>query len=588
MATFSGRNSPTALAALAPSINNLAAAKNARSQAAAGLIKTMGVQFDKQKEKEARKQKNQAAQQVAEKLLQDPAFRRQAPGITDSAGLVKLIGADNVVKFGLETQQADRVAQESATRINLTKKQIEKYETDARLAESNEASGKAFASLVGNIYGSDEFTQEDLKLGLQNLSSTDALKAVGIYNQSNPENALKIIEKDGRRVLYNTVTGRMEFMDEGASPLSREHKSQEAAVMADSSLTPEQKQARIQQLNAYYQKPRDEFGDPMPGFGGGAAGGAGGPTGVPAGGPGAGGPGGPTGGPTARITLEENSNLKTLFEKMGEDVLTDPRKVDGFLFQYRDKLSDEEKETFKKYVIQESIEREKEKRAAALAAQIEANYPDKPGFLDRVLSMLPSGVVTGGRAIYDTSPQTKEVATERRPSPQISAQSESKLSLLDRFKQFEDEATDELLNKNQPSKPPSKLSPRAEQKEMLRDRQRIFENAKEQARLELIEKYRGKDKKQILEEVENLRLENIKKLPKGSSAQSKAQRRVREFLKDFIKAPPFVKKYGIDELPSKVGGKVSDFISSVPALSQFERERRERLRERKSSLTPIE
>ena len=402
MATFSGRNSPTALAALAPSINNLAAAKNARSQAAAGLIKTMGVQFDKQKEKEARKQKNQAAQQVAEKLLQDPAFRRQAPGITDSAGLVKLIGADNVVKFGLDTQQADRVAQESATRINLTKKQIEKYETDARLAESNEASGKAFASLVGNIYGSDEFTQEDLKLGLQNLSSTDALKAVGIYNQSNPENALKIIEKDGRRVLYNTVTGRMEFMDEGASPLSREHKSQEAAVMADSSLTPEQKQAKIQQLNAYYQAPRDEFGDPMPGFGGGAAGGAGGPTGVPAGGPGGGGSGDPTGDPTARITLEGNSNLKALFEKMGEDVLTDPRKVDGFLWQYRKLLSDEQKETFKKYVIQESIEREKEKRAAALAAQIEANNPDKPGvvasylknltipgFSDPISSMIP-------------------------------------------------------------------------------------------------------------------------------------------------------------------------------------------------------
>ena len=404
------------MAALAPSINNLAAAKNARSQAAAGLIKTMGVQFDKQKEKEARKQKNQAAQQVAEKLLQDPAFRRQAPGITDSAGLVKLIGADNVVKFGLDTQQADRVAQESATRINLTNKQIEKYETDARLAESNEASGKAFASLVGNIYGSDEFTQEDLKLGLQNLSSTDALKAVGIYNQSNPENALKIIEKDGRRVLYNTVTGRMEFMDEGASPLSREHKSQEAAVMADSSLTPEQKQAKIQQLNAYYQAPRDEFGDPMPGFGGGAAGGAGGPTGVPAGGPGGGGSGDPTGDPTARITLEGNSNLKALFEKMGEDVLTDPRKVDGFLWQYRKLLSDEQKETFKKYVIQESIEREKEKRAAALAALLDPKVPPI------------ENVIMGG-------------PDNRNPFGRF----------WDELKQLNDESTDELLGRNRPS-----------------------------------------------------------------------------------------------------------------------------------------
>jgi hypothetical protein len=206
MATFSGRNSPTALAALAPSINNLAAAKNARSQAAAGLIKTMGVQFDKQKEKEARKQKNQAAQQVAEKLLQDPAFRRQAPGITDSAGLVKLIGADNVVKFGLDTQQADRVAQESATRINLTNKQIEKYETDARLAESNEASGKAFSTAVGAMFG-EGFTQENLMAAIQGMNSNDAASSVRIYNERNPQDPLQEITVGGKTYIYSPKTG---------------------------------------------------------------------------------------------------------------------------------------------------------------------------------------------------------------------------------------------------------------------------------------------------------------------------------------------------------------------------------------------
>lgn len=546
MATFSGRNSPTALAALAPSINNLAAAKNARSQAAAGLIKTMGVQFDKQKEKEARKQKNQAAQQVAEKLLQDPAFRRQAPGITDSAGLVKLIGADNVVKFGLDTQQADRVAQESATRINLTKKQIEKYETDARLAESNEASGKAFASLVGNIYGSDEFTQEDLKLGLQNLSSTDALKAVGIYNQSNPENALKIIEKDGRRVLYNTVTGRMEFMDEGASPLSREHKSQEAAVMADSSLTPEQKQAKIQQLNAYYQAPRDEFGDPMPGFGGGAAGGAGGPTGVPAGGPGGGGSGDPTGDPTARITLEGNSNLKTLFEKMGEDVLENPEKVDGFLWQYRDKLSDAEKETFKKYVIQESIEREKEKRAAKLAAQIEANYPGKPGFLDRVLSMLPSGVVTGGRAIYDTSPQTKEVATERRPSPQINRAenlnpNQPRTSMLEKSRQGPLERSFKRTVKD--------LSSRIKAYE---DSGKSFNfNLAKQITREKARREEGRNAPDVVKELSKMTIDKINNKPK-SAAEEKAQTSLQKVIMEMLELEGPITSYGDPRMQSSI------------------------------------
>ena len=55
MATFSGRTSPAALAALAPSINNLAAAQRAKSQAAAGLMNTLGVQFEKHKEQAAKR-----------------------------------------------------------------------------------------------------------------------------------------------------------------------------------------------------------------------------------------------------------------------------------------------------------------------------------------------------------------------------------------------------------------------------------------------------------------------------------------------------------------------------------------------------
>ena len=386
MATFSGRNSPTALAALAPSINNLAAARNAKSQAAAGLVKTMGVQFEKQREKEARKQKNQAAQQVAEKLLQDPAFRRQAPGITDSAGLVKLVGADNVVKFGLETQQADRVAQESATRINLTKKQIKQYDVDTRKRESDEASGKAFSTAVVGMFG-EGYTQEDMLAAIQGMNSSDAASFVGVYNERNPQDPLQEITVGDKKYLYSSKSGNAMLVDDG-SQLDKETESRLAAI-DQMNISPEEKEKMKQGVLRFAAIPRDEYGDPAPGFGVGAAGvPAGGAGGVPAGGPGGGGPGGPTGDPPARITLEGNSNLQTLFDKMGEDVLENPEKVDGYLFQYRDKLSDEEKETFKRFVVQESIVTAEEKRKEELNARIEANNPDKPGVVESYLKNL--------------------------------------------------------------------------------------------------------------------------------------------------------------------------------------------------------
>ena len=148
MATFSGRNSPTALAALAPSITNLAAAKRAKSQAAAGLMNTLGVQFEKQKQQTAKREQNEAAQQVAEKLLQDPAFRRQAPGITDSASLVKLVGAENVIEYGMKTQQADRIAQESSANIGLIKARMNDFERQKEDREAAKASAKALQGLL--------------------------------------------------------------------------------------------------------------------------------------------------------------------------------------------------------------------------------------------------------------------------------------------------------------------------------------------------------------------------------------------------------------------------------------------------------
>ena len=153
MATFAGRTSPAALAALAPSITNLAAAQRAKSQAAAGLMNTLGVQFEKQKEQEARKQKNQAAQQVAEGLLKDEAFRRQVPGISTSADLVKLVGAENVIEYGMKSQQADRLAQQSAAQIALTRKQIEQYDRQQEDRELQRRSDKNTQVLLSEIMG---------------------------------------------------------------------------------------------------------------------------------------------------------------------------------------------------------------------------------------------------------------------------------------------------------------------------------------------------------------------------------------------------------------------------------------------------
>jgi hypothetical protein len=597
MATFSGRNSPTALAALAPSINNLAAAKNARSQAAAGLIKTMGVQFDKQKEKEARKQKNQAAQQVAEKLLQDPAFRRQAPGITDSAGLVKLIGADNVVKFGLDTQQADRVAQESATRINLTNKQIEKYETDARLAESNEASGKAFSTAVGAMFG-EGFTQENLMAAIQGMNSNDAASSVRIYNERNPQDPLQEITVGGKTYIYSPKTGNAMLADDG-SQLDKETASRLAAI-DQMNISPEEKEKMKQGVLRFAAIPRDEFGDPAPGFGVGAAGGAGGAGGVPAGGPGgvpAGGPGGggsgdPTGDPTARITLE--GNLQTLFDKMPDNVLTDPSKVDGFLWQYRDKLSDEEKETFKRFVVQESIVTAEEKRTAALAAQIEANNPDKPGVVasylknltipftsDPISSMIPDmdvlrkayqdksnelksytrpgaasvpgsqivkGIkdyMMGGESQSSTPPKVSE-SQKTRPSPQINRAenlnpNQPRTSMLEKSRQGPLEKSFKRTVKD--------LSSRIKAYE---DSGKSFNfNLAKQITREKARREEGRNAPDVVKELSKMTIDKINNKPK-SAAEEKAQTSLQKVIMEMLELEGPITSYGDPRMQSSI------------------------------------
>jgi hypothetical protein len=343
MATFTGRTSPTALAALAPSITNLAAAQRAKSQAAAGLMNTLGVQFEKQKQQEARKQKNQAAQQVAEGLLKDEAFRRQVPGISTSADLVKLVGAENVIEYGMKSQQADRLAQQSAAQIDLTKKQIEQYDIDAKQREAEEASSKALTTLVGSMYG-EGFTQEDLMTGLQGLSSSDAVRALNIYNERNPQDPLQEIVVGGKTYIYSSKTGNAMLADDG-SKLSKEVQSQIASV-EQMDLPPERKRELIQRILEYAATPRDIDGYPIEGFGGQPA---------------AAGPFVPT---EAETTLF--SRMPNIFT---EDNMVDSEKLEAELAKM-DFLSPEEVERMRLFAQDQSIQR----RRAAYGAVEEVSH----------------------------------------------------------------------------------------------------------------------------------------------------------------------------------------------------------------------
>lgn len=148
MATFSGGTSPAALAALAPSINNLAAARNARSQSISGLMNTIGAGFERNKKQKQVKEKNEIAMGVAKGLLNDPNFQKSMPGITDAASLVKLTGADEIIKFGREQQQINLVTKESEANIGLINTRVKEFERQKEDREAAKESAKALQVLL--------------------------------------------------------------------------------------------------------------------------------------------------------------------------------------------------------------------------------------------------------------------------------------------------------------------------------------------------------------------------------------------------------------------------------------------------------
>lgn len=580
MATFSGRNSPTALAALAPSINNLAAAKRAKSQAAAGLMNTLGVQFEKQKQQTAKREQNEAAQQVAEKLLQDPAFRRQAPGITDSASLVKLVGAENVIGYGMKTQEADRVAQQSAANIGLIKKQIEQYDIDAKQREADEASSKALTTLVGGMYG-EGFTQKDLITGLQGLSSGDAVRAVNIYNERNPGEMLEQRTIGGRTFVYNTKTGATFDLGTG-SELDKETESRIAAIN-QMNIPEEQKEEMIQQALNYAATPRDRDGYPIDGFGGQPAGGAAGGAGP---------------------VLDASPEAVSFFQQIPEDRVTDVFLKDGQTTpefdQYLSKLSEAGVSDDIISGVKTMVEQRAEEDRMGRFARGEFGEK-KPGFFERVFGGGESSGVTrtrrGGGDSVGLAPVNQQLPSKDRiaarrqaaqvrglsptsaapttpPDPrllsiqQARAIQESPISAPTTSRSAQEIIGEARAIQGLPSE--VQLQDRA-----LKQRQAAFDNAKELARQELAKKLSGPERDKVLKELEDARIDEIMSL-KGKSAQTKTQKKVREALLKILRGPEFIRKYGIDELP----GKLIDLIPDM--RTKRERERLERLEKQQS------
>jgi len=579
MATFSGRNSPTALAALAPSINNLAAAKRAKSQAAAGLMNTLGVQFEKQKQQTAKREQNEAAQQVAEKLLQDPAFRRQAPGITDSASLVKLVGAENVIGYGMKTQQADRVAQESAANIGLIKKEIEQYDIDAKQREADEASSKALTTLVGGMYG-DGFTQKDLITGLQGLSSGDAVRALNVYNERNPGEMLEQRTIGGRTFVYNRKTGAT--FDLGTGSELPEAYTKGLALIKEqfSEGTPEYNRA-VQDLTDRtlgYDVTLGEtaFGG-QPAAGGAAAGGA---------------------------VLDASPEAVSFFQQIPEDQVTDVFLKDGQTTpefdQYLSKLSEAGVSDDIISGVKTMVEQRAEEDRMGRFARGEFGEK-KPGFLK---SLLPGEFSINEAALEllrrspelvrsSPLPGIRPKVPAERPIPQSSAIQDSprsapttppdpRLLSIQQARAIQESpisspttsrSTQEIIGEARAIQGlPSEVQL---QDRALKQRQDAFENAKELARQELAKKLSGPERDKVLKELDDARIDEIMSL-KGKSAQTKTQKKVREALLNILRGPEFIRRYGINELP----GKLLDLIPDM--RTKRERERLERLEKQSS------
>jgi len=455
----------------------------------------------------------------------------------------------------MKTQQADRVAQESAVAIDLTRKQIEQYDVDAKQREADEASSKAFTTLAGGIY-SDGFTQEDLMAGLQGLNSSDAVRALNIYNERNPGDMLEKVEIGGRTFVTNRKSGATFDLGTG-SELDKETESRIAAIN-QMNIPEEQKQEMIQQALNYAATPRDRDGYPIDGFGGQPAGGA------------------AAGGGAAGVPIAPTETENVLFERLPDNIFTEGNMVDPDVLEAElakmDFLSPQEAERMRQLAAQESVNR---RRKAYLEATGE-----KPEDTSRsTQEMVGQGRVAGGSfanpyeflkgLISGRNPTTKAPPDPRLQSiQQARAIQESPISAPTTSRGTQEIIGEARAIQGLPSE--VQLQDRA-----LKQRQAAFDNAKELARQELAKKLSGPERDKVLKELDDARIDEIMSL-KGKSAQTKTQKKVREALLNILRGPEFIRKYGIDELP----GKLLDLIPDM--RTKRERERLERLEKQTS------
>jgi len=254
-----------------------------------------------------------------------------------------------------------------------------------------------------------------------------------------------------------------------------------------------------------------------------------------------------------------------------EDNMVDSEKLEAELAKM-DFLTPEEADRMRQYAAQESIARRR--KAYGAVEEEEASG----GFF--------SDMFSAGRSRRSPRPQYIPTETNTSRIGQGSARRAGPTATEPAVIEPTTVSAPGRVDARRRSAPPAAVelpSERQVQKQELQARQAAFKNAKELARMELIEKYKGKDKKQILEELEKARLDEIMSMPK-TSAQTPVQRKVHELLKNMFQMPPFVEKYGLDELPAEIAKFVRDMIP----VTERERLRRERSNRNQSTVTPVE
>jgi len=569
MATFTGRTSPTALAALAPSITNLAAAQRAKSQAAAGLMNTLGVQFEKQKQQEARKQKNQAAQQVAEGLLKDEAFRRQVPGISNSADLVKLVGAENVIEYGMKSQQADRLAQQSAAQIALTRKQIEQYDIDAKQREADlaakKAEGEAFQQLVS---AGGKLSDDQLGSILSGLNPDAQVRAISLRNQLDPSKAYDIVDlPNGESALiYGNQMMRISTQEKSKLP---EAYTQGLALINEQfeKGTPEYDRA-VQDLTDRTLGYDVSSGETA--FGGQPA----------------------AAGPLSDVS----ESAVSFFQKIPEDRVTDVFLKDGqttpefdqYLSQLAEAGVSGDIISGVKTIVEQRAEEDRMGRFAR--GEFGGEEEEKPGFLDRLISGggSVSPAITFGGIRYPTDTSQRPLGGGIReflsagPGPQLGpARPSARVPAV-------------VTGQPGPGIPGGMASVKRTIGPIVEDiKKRIeiyedaglsfsFNRAKKLAQ-ERVRSEQGRNQKTVLKELKDIDLKSIGRKPKNAS-EAKAQSTMLEVLTEMLDMPPFVEQYGLDELPAEIAKFVRDMIP----VTERERLRRERSNRNQSTVTPVE